>query len=134
MAERAVEKGAVDKVWVAKRLKEISDRCMQAEPVCDRSGKQIIIETPTGDLVPAFTFNAMGANRATELIGKELGMFGEQKEADANPLDKLTDAQLDQFIARVAAQLTPEDRAGLGIAAKSQAEKGKQAGAVRSVH
>lgn len=54
--------------WVLDRLKSISDRCMQAEAVMMYvDGEQV----PTGE----FKFDSSGANKATELIGKHLGMF-----------------------------------------------------------
>jgi phage terminase small subunit len=51
--------------WVLERFKLISDRCIQAEPVTDRDGN------PLGE----YRFDAAGANKAAEMIGKHLGMF-----------------------------------------------------------
>lgn len=67
----------LDQEWVLRRLKEISDRCMTAVPVMvfdyvDKELKQKIDED-TGEGV--FEFDSNGANKATELIGKHLGMF-----------------------------------------------------------
>lgn len=60
----------LDAYWVLKRLMDISDRAMQAEPVMewDHSEQQLV---PSGE----YQFDSSGANRATELIGKHLGMF-----------------------------------------------------------
>lgn len=62
----------LDAYWVLKRLKEISDKSMQAEPVYqwDYDAQSMV---PTGE----YKFDSSGANRATELIGKHLGMFKE---------------------------------------------------------
>jgi phage terminase small subunit len=54
--------------WVLRRLKEISDRCMQAEPVMTFDGDQWV---ESGE----YKFDSTGANKSTELIGKHLGMF-----------------------------------------------------------
>ena len=56
--------------WVLKRLKEVSDRSMQAEPhmVWDYDKREWV---ESGE----FKFDSTGANKATELIGKHLGMF-----------------------------------------------------------
>lgn len=62
-AERA-ERTKIDGDWVLKRLEIIVERCLQAEPVTDREGN------PTGEYV----FNAAGANKAIELIGKHHGV------------------------------------------------------------
>lgn len=58
----------VDQDWVLSRLVQVAERCMQAEPVTDREGE------PTGE----YRFEAAGANRALELVGKHLGMFTEK--------------------------------------------------------
>ena len=64
------ERVQIDQDWVLARLKLISDRCVQEEAVCDRDGNQ------TGE----FKFDSSGANRATELIAKHLGMFVDRVE------------------------------------------------------
>lgn len=62
----------LDAYWVLKRLMEISDRAMQQEPVMewDYSEQKLV---PSGE----YQFDSSGANKATELIGKHLGMFKE---------------------------------------------------------
>ena len=62
----------LDAYWVLKRLMDISDRAMQAEPVMewDHAEQQLV---PSGE----YQFDSSGANRSTELIGKHLGMFKE---------------------------------------------------------
>lgn len=63
-----LEKLKVSPDWVIDRLKTISDRCMQEIPVLDKDGN------PTGE----YKFDAAGANKSTELLGKHLGVFQEQ--------------------------------------------------------
>lgn len=55
--------------WVLQRLKDISDRCIQAEPVMVRGLDGELVES--GE----YKFDSSGAVRATELIGKHLGIF-----------------------------------------------------------
>jgi len=55
---------------VLKRLNEVADRCLQAVEVYDRDGN------PTGE----YFFDASGANRALELLGKHLRLFIERQE------------------------------------------------------
>lgn len=77
----------LDAYWVLKRLMEISDRAMQAEPVMewDYSEQQLV---PTGE----YQFDSSGANKATELIGKHLGMFKETiKHENAVPVTIVND-------------------------------------------
>jgi hypothetical protein len=66
----AIERTAIDKEWVIERLRENVERAMQAQPVIDRAGN------PTG----SYVYNGAAANRALELLGKELGMFIERRE------------------------------------------------------
>jgi phage terminase small subunit len=62
---------AAERKWVLSSLKNVAKRCMQAEPVLDSKGR------PTGE----YTFQASGANRSLELIGKELGMFVDKTDS-----------------------------------------------------
>lgn len=58
----------VDSEWVMKRLKAISDRCMQAEPVMIYNGSEWI---ESGE----YKFDSSGANKATEMLAKHVGFF-----------------------------------------------------------
>ncbi|WP_343711896.1 terminase small subunit [Inquilinus sp.] len=64
------ERTQVTQDWVLDRLQEVVERSMQHEAVTDRQGN------PTGE----YTFNAGGANKALELLGKHLGMFRDRVE------------------------------------------------------
>jgi len=55
--------------WVLERLVSNVNRAMQAEAVTLRGA-------PTGE----YRYDGSVANRALELIGKELGLFGERKD------------------------------------------------------
>lgn len=93
LTERAVEKASVDRAWVLSRLKKVADRCLQEEPVMVRG-------EPTGE----YKFDSAGANRALELLGKELGMFVERKQIDMNPLGQMSDDDLMRMAAELAQQ------------------------------
>ena len=96
---KAAEKAEVTKAWVMERLKETVERAMQAVPVLDCEGK------PTGE----YTYQGAVANKALELIGKELGMFARKQPSDEdNPLtlrvtiDAPPDETREQWLARTA--------------------------------
>ena len=72
MSERQVEKKAVDRTWVMAKLTENVQRAMQVEPVRDREGN------PTGQYI----YQDDVANRALEVLGKELGMFQPNPEKE----------------------------------------------------
>lgn len=70
LKDKRAEELELDAYWVLKRLKEVSDRSMQAEPV-------MMFDPGLGELVETgeYQFDSQGANRSTELIGKHIGMF-----------------------------------------------------------
>ncbi|WP_114381789.1 terminase small subunit [Paenibacillus prosopidis] len=80
------EKLSVDADWVLKRLMEISDRCMTAEPVIEFNPDTRQMEE-SGE----YKFDSTGANRATELIGKHLGMFKDSPNVNVNVGVTITD-------------------------------------------
>ena len=70
--------------WVVNRFKDISDRCMTAVPVMEfdpveKMMKQKTAVTEEGEEIGVWEFDSTGANKATEMIGKHLGMFISQK-------------------------------------------------------
>jgi phage terminase small subunit len=82
--EDAAIAAQINQEWVLRNIRDVALRCMQAEPVLDREGE------PTGE----YTFNATGALRGLELLGKELDMFADRKVHDVgnNLLDALREA------------------------------------------
>lgn len=83
VAEKVVERIAIDKEWVLTRLVENVERAMQAKAVMDSDG------APTGE----FKYEGSVANRALELVGKELGMFVDRSE-NVNLNQDITDKPL----------------------------------------
>jgi phage terminase small subunit len=79
LKNKRAEKLEVDAEWVLKRLMQISDRCMTAEPVLAFNYETKELEE-TGE----YKFDSTGANKSTELIGKHLGMFKDKVEHSGN--------------------------------------------------
>ena len=93
VTERAVEKTAISKAWVIEKLVENVERAMQAEPVRRKTGDGE--EEVTGE----FVYNGSVANKALELIGKELGMFIDRKEiGDPGEFERMSDEELRAFL------------------------------------
>lgn len=82
--EIAIEKAGVDKAWVMSKLVKVVDMGMQAEPVLDNEG------AATGE----YKQNLAAANKALELIGKELMMFIDRSEVRTGPLDGIEHEEL----------------------------------------
>ena len=56
--------------YVITSLKNVAERCQQAEPILDREGNE------TGE----YKFDSSGANKALELLGKHLKLFTDKTE------------------------------------------------------
>ena len=69
----AAKLAGVSRSWVIIKLREVVERCMQVVQVYDKLGQ------PTGE----FEFDAAGATKALELIGKHLRVFGDDASATA---------------------------------------------------
>jgi phage terminase small subunit len=66
--------------YVLETIVSTIERCKQAEPVIDRKGDPVMVETPDGGEAKAYTFNAAGVLKGAELLGKHLKMFTEKVE------------------------------------------------------
>lgn len=77
--QKRADKLELSAEWVLENLKNIAERCQQAEPVMKFDyGERKLVET--GE----YQFDSKGANTALQLIGKHLGMFVEKKEITGN--------------------------------------------------
>jgi phage terminase small subunit len=74
--EKATERLSIDRGWVIGKLVENVERAMQAVPVTRKENGE---EVGTGE----YRYEGSVANRALELLGKELGMFIDRKEQGA---------------------------------------------------
>ncbi|MGE0723255.1 MAG: hypothetical protein AB7O45_02710 [Alphaproteobacteria bacterium] len=99
LASAAQRASLLTREWVIDRLQENAERAMQARPVLNAEGN------PTGE----YRYEGNVANRALELLGKELGMFRERVEQVQPEESKLVNERL----ARVEAMV----RAAFGSAA-----------------
>ena len=90
----------VSRAWVISKLKEVAERCMQAQPV-----KINGIETGM------YVFDASGANRSLELLGKHLKVFGDDASAAT---------QVGAAVIRLLAQEAQQGRRGPRAAVEAQ--------------
>ena len=79
--EKISKKLELSAEWVLSMLKEVAERCMQHIPVMkfDREDK-CMKHVTTEDGEGVWEFDANGANRALELIGRYKGMFIDKHE------------------------------------------------------
>lgn len=69
--------------YVLSNLVEVVERTMQRAPVTDRKGEQVTDEEGRA----VWTFDAKGANKALELLGKHLGIFTDKVKAEVSGPD-----------------------------------------------
>lgn len=79
----------IDEDWVIIKLREIHDRCMEAVPVWQ--GDRYEIDEESEEMVEKppsyFKFDAAGALKSLELIGKHMRMFSDKVDASSLNLD-----------------------------------------------
>ena len=88
--ESLVARVEISQEWVIDRLREIVERSMASVPVVDAKGKE------TG----VYSFQGTVANRALELLGKNIGMFVDRKEINVNHTIK-PELSLEELEARI---------------------------------
>jgi phage terminase small subunit len=84
---KASEKAVLDKAWVLERLMKNARIAMGEE--------KITLSTKDGEEVATIDRDVSGANRALELLGKELGMFIERSE-NLNTNYNISDKPMDE--------------------------------------
>lgn len=96
---RAIEKTALTKEWVIERLRENVERAMQAAPAKDSNG----------NIVGDYKWEGSVANRALELLGKELGMFIDRSEhGKPGDFDRMSDQELADFVRQESGAVSKE--------------------------
>jgi phage terminase small subunit len=79
MEERS-ERTKVSAAYVIQTIVDTIERCKQAKAVTYKNGDPVLIETPTGEAVPAYEFDAGAVLKGAELLGKHLKMFTDKAE------------------------------------------------------
>lgn len=80
---RRARRVEVTQDYVLENLVEIVERTMQRAPVLDRKGEPVTDEEGRA----VWQFDAKGANKALELLGKHLGIFTEKVRAEVSGPD-----------------------------------------------
>jgi phage terminase small subunit len=111
-----IARTSASKEYVLEALIDTLERCRQAAPVLDRKGEIVMVETATGELVPAYIFDAKNVLRSAELIGKEIGMFKQEvvHSGSIGRAGDLTDAELADIAAGRSEGIDPATRGPQG--------------------
>jgi phage terminase small subunit len=93
---------AIEKSWVMAKLVTVVEQAMEAQPIVNKKGEEV-----------GYTNQLNAANRALELLGKEMGMFIDRKmNVPADPLDGLTTAELRELLKVVDGDPKPQPGPG----------------------
>jgi hypothetical protein len=108
---------AKSKEWILNDLVELANRCMQVTPVMDRNtGKPMLFTGPDGiERQCVAQYNSRDAAKALELLGKERGMFFDQRllpRGENDDLKEMSREELEVVIyGRTLAEIEEERRA-----------------------
>lgn len=80
LREAQAKRCEIDADYVLGTIRDTMERCRQAEPVVDRKGNPVFVQTPDGGVAPAYAFDAQGVLRGAELLGKHLKLFTDKHE------------------------------------------------------
>ncbi len=83
MAERG-KRTEVEADYVLTSIMETMERCKQAVPVKYQNGDPVMVETPGGDMVPAYKFDSAAVLKGAELLGRHLALFTDKAVVDVN--------------------------------------------------
>lgn len=110
--EKRSERTEVTGDWVLERLVENANRSMTATPVYDSEGEEVGV----------YTYQGAVANKALELLGKHLGMFGEKgsgvnvnvnvSQGDNAPSTADEIRNIERHIAELEGEIVTEDARG----------------------
>ena len=94
------ERTEVTQDYVLATITDTIERCKQAEPVKYKNGDLVYVATPSGDLAPAYKFNATAVLKGSELLGRHLAMFTD-KLVTKNAVEDMTDEEIDARLAEL---------------------------------
>lgn len=79
LTQELAEKSKLTAEAIVADLIEVKERCMQRAPVMVREGKEMV-QAIDEEGRNVWQFDAKGANKSLELLGKHIGMFVERRE------------------------------------------------------
>ena len=89
------EKTNITSEYVITTIKDTIERCRQTRPVLNRMGEPVMVETPNGEVAPAYTFDASNVLKGCELLGRHLVLWKDVGSKDnplhVNPIQQLLD-------------------------------------------
>lgn len=79
--DKRSERTEITADYVLKTIQDTIERCSQAKPVFDKSGKPVlIVNEEEQTIVPMYAFDPSSVLRGAELLGKHLKLFTDKTE------------------------------------------------------
>lgn len=95
------ERVKVDQDYVLNKIVETVERCSQAAPVIGKDGKPVLVKTPTGEIVPAYAFDAMAVLKGTDQLAKHVGLYEADNKQKAGALAELPREMVKAIVERL---------------------------------
>ncbi len=76
------ERTEITQDYVLTSIMETMERCKQAVPVRYQNGDQVYVDTPDGEIAPAYKFDAGAVLKGAELLGRHLAMFTDRLQVE----------------------------------------------------
>ena len=76
------ERTEITQDYVLTSIMETMERCKQAVPVRYQNGDQVYVDTPDGEIAPAYKFDAGAVLKGAELLGWHLAMFTDRLQVE----------------------------------------------------
>jgi len=104
----------IDADYVLASIVDTMERCKQAEPVKYQNGDQVYVDTPDGEVAPAYKFDAGAVLRGAELLGKHLAMFTDKQNVTHHDGDRQEVQERADAFTKGIAGMVARDKAGKG--------------------
>lgn len=83
------ERTRIDQDYVLNLIVNTVERCAQHRPVLDASGKPVMVETESGEMATAYTFDPASVLRGADLLARHVGFYQKDNEQGAQALEVL---------------------------------------------
>lgn len=88
------ERTKIDQDYVLNTIVDTIERCRQARPVLDKKGDPVFVETESGELVPAYTFDPSAILKGTDQLAKHTGFYEKDNKQKTDPVRELLESLL----------------------------------------
>ena len=98
----------INQHYVLSTIQDTIERCKQAKQVRTKTGDLVMVETPDGELAPAYTFEPGWVLKGSEMLGKYLNMFVDKIEHTGKDGKDLIPVDTSEIARKVAFMLASE--------------------------